>query len=321
MNISLDIIITHYNEPFEIVKLLLDSIQLQRNVNFNNVHVYIVNDGERFCINPALCEHYTFDINFLIAEKCGVSNARNFGLEKGKSDYIMFCDCDDTFYTVNALYDILKEAETNCDMIINNFYEEVKTEVGIRLSKHKNNVVFVHGKVYNRNFLLRNNLKFNKTLIYHEDYYFNKLCMTIAENIICIDDPIYLWTFRQSSVCRRDADYLQKTYTPLIDVNDCILDRFVELGLLEEITKLVVQFTYSTFFRVSSAEWELSPYLKDTEIRFKKFFRKYRKYYDVCSVQNKREWYNNYRTAAVASGMLFEPITFLEWINKILEVK
>lgn len=321
MKVTLDLIITHYDEPFEIVKPLLESIRIQRNVDFNNIKVYIVNDGKDNCINPEDCRDYPFSIEFLVAKRLGVSNARNVGFEKGTSDYVMFCDCDDTFYHVNALNDILQFAENNYDIIINNFYEEIKRD-RVTLSKHHNNEVFIHGKAYNRNFLINNNLRFNLALTVHEDYYFNKVCMTIAKNIICIDEPLYLWTSRKDSVCRKYEDYSQRTYVSLINVNDSILERFVSLGLVNDIIKLVVQFTYSTFFNLNTTDWENSKYLKTTELRFKEFFKKYRKYYDVCPISDKREWYNSYRSAAVQKhGMLFEPITFLEWINKILEVK
>lgn len=318
---TLDIVITHYNEPFEIVKPLLDSIQFQRNVDFNLIKVYFVNDGKEGSINPELFTKYTFDITFLVTEKFGISNARNAGFEQGNSDYVMFCDCDDTFYHVNAINEILQLAENNVDIIINNFYEEVIVGKEIKLHKHKNDEVFVHGKTYRRYFLESNNLKFNKLLTYHEDYYFNKLCITLTDNVIYSDEPSYLWTTRKDSICRKEPDYMQKTYNSLIDVNDCIIERFIQNALTNETIKLVVQFTFSTFFRLCTEEWQTSNYLQDTEKYFAKFFRKYRKYYDVCPVKDKSKWYEMYRSSAVNEGMLFEPITFLEWIKKILEVK
>ena len=321
MKVSLDIVITHYNEPFEIVKLLLDSIQIQRNVDFQNIKVYIIDDGKDNCVNPKNCKGYSFEINFIATEHSGVSNARNVGFEAGNSDYVMFCDCDDTFYHVNALNDILQCTKKQYDIIINNFYEEVKVNDTIVLLQHKDDEVFVHGKIYNRNFLIANNLKFNKLLVCHEDYYFNKVAMTVAKTVYCIDNPFYLWCTRDQSICRKDSDYLQKTYIQLIDVNASILEKFIELGFVDDVIKVFVQFVYNTYFQMCTENWQTSKYLEQTEKYFKKFFCKYRKYYEVCPVQYKKDWYQSRRANAVKDGMLFEPFTFLEWIKKILEVQ
>ena len=67
--------------------------------------------------------------------------------------------------------------------------------------------------------------------------FFNKLCQTLTENKIVIDEPMYLWCTRKDSVCRKDKDYLLRTYNNLIDVNDCLLTEFIERGLLKETVK------------------------------------------------------------------------------------
>ena len=316
---TLDILITHFNESFQVVKPLLDSIQIQRNVDFKNINVIIVNDGSKNLLKRTDLEQYTYNIKLLTQRHSGVSNARNMALDNSIADYVMFCDCDDSFYNVNALNMILHYLENNPDVVINNFYEEVIKNDSVYLLKHTNDEVFVHGKVYLRTYLLNNNIKFNGSLTVHEDYYFNKLCKTLTENKIVIDEPMYLWCSRKDSVCRKDKDYLLRTYNNLIDVNDCLLTEFIERGLLKETVKLFVQFTFSTYFDLIGVKWENSKYLAPTLKRFKQFFVKYSKYYEVCYVKDKSAWYNAYRTKAVNDGMLFEPISFLEWINNLLK--
>ena len=316
---TLDILITHYNEPFEVVKPLLDSIQIQRNVNFKDIGIIIVNDGSKNELISKNLIAYKYNIKLLTQEHSGVSNARNKALDNSNANYVMFCDCDDSFYNVNSLNMILHYLENNPDIVVNDFYEEVIRNNSVYVLKHKNDEVFIHGKVYSRNYLIDNNLRFNSKLTVHEDYYFNKLCLTLTENKIVIDEPMYLWCSRPDSICRKDKDYLQKTYVNLIDVNDCLLTDFINRGLLNETVKTFVQFTFNTYFDLISAKWECSQYFEPTRKYFKDFFVKYRKYYDVCYVKDKSMWYNSYRTKAVNEGMLFEPISFLEWINNLLK--
>ena len=84
MSRKLDILITHYKEDFSVVKPLLDSIALQQNVDFNEVGVIIVNDGDEVVFDKKLFEGYPFTIEYYIEEHGGVSHARNKCLDYSK---------------------------------------------------------------------------------------------------------------------------------------------------------------------------------------------------------------------------------------------
>ena len=45
MNNILDIIVTHYNEPWEIVRNYFNMLDLQRGVDFNDIRVFLIHDG------------------------------------------------------------------------------------------------------------------------------------------------------------------------------------------------------------------------------------------------------------------------------------
>ena len=78
---TLDIIVTHYKEPWETGKRLFDSIALQECINFDDVGVILVNDGEGHEL-PAECfANYPFAVNQVSIKKGGVSRARNYGLD------------------------------------------------------------------------------------------------------------------------------------------------------------------------------------------------------------------------------------------------
>ena len=45
---KLQVLIPHYNEPFEVIKPMLDSLAIQQNVDLKNeLGVIIVNDGNK----------------------------------------------------------------------------------------------------------------------------------------------------------------------------------------------------------------------------------------------------------------------------------
>ena len=50
----LQILIPQYKETDEIIKPLLDSIKIQRNINFKDIGVVIVNDGTDVKVNISL---------------------------------------------------------------------------------------------------------------------------------------------------------------------------------------------------------------------------------------------------------------------------
>ena len=76
----LQLIITHYKDDQKYVKRLLDSIQLQQDIDFNDIGVMIINDGNEVVLDSSLFSQY-----------------------RSKAEYIMFCDGDDLFYRMNAL--------------------------------------------------------------------------------------------------------------------------------------------------------------------------------------------------------------------------
>lgn len=101
---KLQILIPHYKEGFEVIKPLLDSINIQQNVNLKDeVGVIIVNDGNECILNKELFKNYDYDIEYYINEHKGVSATRNACLDKATADYVMFCDCDDMFCNVCGL--------------------------------------------------------------------------------------------------------------------------------------------------------------------------------------------------------------------------
>ena len=96
MKKKLQILIPQYKEDESIIKPLLDSIEVQQNVDLkNDIDVIIVNDGTDTHLSQEFFNRYSFPIEYHLNEHKGVSATRNACLDYATADYVMFCDADD----------------------------------------------------------------------------------------------------------------------------------------------------------------------------------------------------------------------------------
>lgn len=89
----ISVIVPVYNvEPF--ISSCLDSLSKQI---YQNFEVLLVNDGSTDN-SGAICREYAdrdSRFHYFEKENAGVADARNFGIERSKGDYITFVDSDD----------------------------------------------------------------------------------------------------------------------------------------------------------------------------------------------------------------------------------
>lgn len=257
---SLDIIVTHYKEPWSVGKKLFDTIALQRNINFDDVGVILVNDGEENELQGNWHKQYPFQIMQMSIPHGGVSMARNAGLDASDADWVMFCDFDDCFSSVFSLYLIFCGiAEDKWDLLRGTFMEETKDKDGvIHLVTHDNDTVFVHGKVIRREFLGKNNIRFHDKLTIHEDGYFNTLVYMFArEREERINTPIYLWAWNDGSVVRKDKadDYVLDTYSHLMRQRIALTNALAERDMPNETMLTVIKTVTDAYYDFQKHEW------------------------------------------------------------------
>jgi glycosyltransferase involved in cell wall biosynthesis len=207
----LDIVITHYNEPFEVGRKLLWMIDLQRCVDFSAIRVTVVNDGGNRLPDGELAK-LSYPLSQLDIPHGGISAARNAGIDNATEPYIMFCDFDDVFTNVYALRDIMTVLPCDFDMLWTNLLVEdcLDGKDQIYMTPDRQKFVFVHGKVYRRQFLTEQGLRFNEAMTFQEDSLFNATitARTDYKRIGFIRAPIvpYVWIRRQNSVTNSGRD-------------------------------------------------------------------------------------------------------------------
>lgn len=327
---KLGILIPMYKESFDVVKPLLDSLAIQQNVDFKNVHVIICNDGaakedSQYDISKAIKKQkYPFKVEYHLEDHSGVSATRNKCLDYSKDDYVMWCDCDDMFSSVCGLWIIFQEMDANggFDGLISIFMEEAREPKTKRVLyvNHQMDSTFVHGKVYKRQYLIDKNLRFNPSLTIHEDSYFNILAQNCGGVIKYSQNPFYLWKWRDDSVCRHDEKYMLKTYRNMIDSNSALVQQFLDRGLNDKAIYYCSLLVLDAYYLMNKKEWldqENKEYRDDTEKYFAKYYKEHKDLWEKCDLNTKMQISNAVRQKTVMQGMQMENMTLNDWLNHI----
>ena len=323
---KLSILIPQYKETDEIVKPLLDSIAIQQNVDLgNDVEVIICNDGTDVHLSDELINGYPFKIHYYLEEHRGVSATRNACLDHSSGEYVMFCDADDMFCNVCGLYIIMQEINHGgFDSMVSAFLEESRhpqTKEPLYIA-HQMDSTFVHGKVHRRSYLINNNIRWNDALQIHEDSYFNCLCQRIAspDRVKYCPTPFYLWKWRDESVCRHDPLYIQKTYTCMLDSNTALVKQFLDRSRKEDAQFYVTSMIMDAYYSMNTDKWtnqENQEYRITTEKRFKEYYHEFKGLFDSIDPMVKNQIAMGIRNRFFQEGLLFETITFEDWIKRI----
>ena len=321
---KLQILVPQYKETEDIIKPLLDSIEVQQSVDLkNDVGVIIMNDGTEVHLSEEFLKRYSFPIEYHIAKHGGVSATRNACLDLATADYVMFCDADDMFFNACGLYIVFREMEGNgFDTLVSAFVEESRNPQTKEPTyiNHEMDSTFVHGKVHRRAYLLEKNIRWNPNLTIHEDSYFNCLCQRLAQEVKYSQTAFYLWKWRDASVCRHDPKYILKTYNNMLDSNDALVEQFLQRGRNQDAQFYAVSMIYDAYFTMNKDEWlnqENVEYRRATELRFKDYWLKYKYLHDSISMDIKAQIIMGIKNRMYAEGMVLETLTFEQWIRQV----
>jgi glycosyltransferase involved in cell wall biosynthesis len=344
----LDICIPHWDETPDIMEPMLDSLKVQQGVDLSQVGVIIAFDGPDATELPLdeWRERYPFAIEDVHPEKGGVSNTRDAAMMHSSAEYISYSDADDMYSDVCGLNIVFREmdkmataqelqmhgvnpkdARPGFDVLISCFREETKDPKTGELTyiNHDNNTTFCHGVYLNRQFLIDNDIHYNKKLTIHEDSYHQVLCRELAEPYRAryCPMPFYLWKWRDNSICRRDKKYILKTFNCMIDSNSELIDAFVKRGLFEKANYYCVMLCWDAFFTMCKREWvdqENQEYRTATERHFAQYFRKHRSKWEAVPETEKLVISQGIRQRSIQEGMLMEALTIDQWLDRILEL-
>lgn len=156
------------------------------------------------------------NIHYWLSNGCGVSAARNFGIEKASGDYLIFVDADDQLED-NALYNISQHMRHNVETdVIFSGYVRVSEEGEVIkhfsyeyidgcgrdiLPFYLNKISYTHlgAFCFSKKFIDRNQLWF-QDYDYAEDIVYVSQALFFSNTVTCLRDETYRWTLRQGSV-------------------------------------------------------------------------------------------------------------------------
>jgi lipopolysaccharide biosynthesis glycosyltransferase/glycosyltransferase involved in cell wall biosynthesis len=178
----LDIIITHYNEPWEVGKKLFDSIMLQECVQYENVNIILVQDGKETELPwKDLLGQYPFRVSVVtMKEHHGVADARNVGMDHAVTDWIMFMDFDDMFADIAALSMLVRlfPVGDDVDVIWSKYVREVVSYSrfkGTAFNCEDEHDYRMIGNIYRRQFLIDHKIRFANNCPEYCDMIFNSI--------------------------------------------------------------------------------------------------------------------------------------------------
>lgn len=317
---KLDIVVPHYREPWNVCRYLFDTIAVQRGILFENIRLILVNDGEDSVLfggaDNAMFHlaEYPFTVDYIVKGHEGVSAARNAGLDASDADYVMFCDADDGFLNNYALHLIFSAMQEGFDYLVSNFVEETfDAEGNATIIPHDQDLTFMHGKVYRRQFLLDNDLRFDESMNIHEDGYFNMLVYATAQNVGKIKNittPIYLWRWNDNSVVRSNReDFVLRTYSDVMLTRAGICRQLHRRGYEDEYITAVCMTVLNSYYDFQKTRYHMAKnakYLRNAEKAFKAYWLEFRKVFNDCTNQKISEVACVARENAVKNGMMFE---------------
>ena len=322
---KLQILIPQYNEDNSVIKNMLDSIAIQQGITFNTIEVLIGNDGSDIKLSEDFLGSYPFSIQYFEFEHTSPAGTRQALLDKATADYVMFCDADDMFLTVLGLTTIFAYMRKSFDALVCDFVEEIKDPRTGMLNyvTHSKDPRFVHGKVYRRRHLIDNKITWHPDIQYHEDSAFNLVALAVTKNVEYCKIPIYLWKWRDSSICRSDNSYILKTYPMMLKSNAYLIGDLLDRGFLDNAKIQACTLIYNTYYLLNKPAW-LDPmnakYRYETEKAFKEYYQKHKDLYDRTDPMLKSRLVPGIKRRVMGEGILFEKYTFDAWLKHIEEL-
>lgn len=262
---KISVIMPAYNSE----KFIKKSINSILNQTYSNIELLIINDGSKDSTKEKIFESLKNDdrIKYFEIQNSGSAVARNIGLDNATGDYIVFIDSDDFIdrnmfkimidkslkfdadivscnlkwhYSNNAIKGegLLKEGLFKKNDMIKNIYPELFSAKTLEDTIPKTLVT----KLYKRNLINKNMIRFNPELKMSQDIIFSINCLIYANSIYNLPEAYFYHYVRNES--SRTNTYLKDAWKIMkINANELekISSKFPEYPLKKQLPYVTVK--------------------------------------------------------------------------------
>ena len=204
-SVKVSVIVPIYNVEKYIGKCILSIIEQ----TYKNIEIILVDDGSLDDSGNIADEYATRDNRIKVLHKTnsGVSAARNSGLDAATGDFVCFSDGDD-YVMPNYVEHLLKLCLT--------YHADVAYTVDMYTTFHNEHIansqvkvitpedatenilcykvpIGVYSKLFNREFLVKNNIRFLEDVYIGEGFNFNTACFQRANKVVMSNERIYFY--------------------------------------------------------------------------------------------------------------------------------
>ncbi|WP_312009326.1 glycosyltransferase family 2 protein, partial [Shouchella clausii] len=243
---KVSIIIPAYNAE----RYISNCIESLLDQTYDDIEIIIVNDGSEDSTKDIVDKYAAVDKRIIAVhlENGGVSTARNKGLEISSGSYVTFVDSDDWVEPDMLSFAVNKIEETKADIVIWSYFKNYIDKQlalsllpgGSQVFTNNKDILFLRSiyqmygedrvresvsagavwcKLYKKEILKENNLKFNKGLIRAQDTIFSLNAFLHASKIVYYDVNLYHYRITNTSTCSgtRFINNTEKPFNLLLD--------------------------------------------------------------------------------------------------------
>ncbi|GEN30138.1 glycosyltransferase EpsH [Cerasibacillus quisquiliarum] len=252
---KISIIVPVYNSE----RYLAECLDSLINQTYKNIEIILINDGSTDGSKYILDEYERKDSRIKVKhlENGGVSRARNVGLEMVTGEWITFVDSDDWVEPDMLSFSMKKAIDTKSDIIIWSYFKNyfnkqiplslvpggdqifidekdllclksIYQMMGESRVKESVSAGTVWCKLYKRNIIEDNNLRFKVGLTRAQDSVFSIHAFMIAEKIAYFDKNLYHYRINNSSTCSgtRFIPDSEKPFNQLLSEFDSFIKKY-----------------------------------------------------------------------------------------------
>lgn len=246
---DVSVIIPVYNTD-KYLQRCVDSVIEQKDVT---IEIILVDDGSTDC-SPKICDEYAARYPFITTlhiQNSGPATAKNEGLKYAQGNYIALTDSDDKLEPFMLHKMVTAGYNNDADIICCNYKQIDENGKEFYLNYTNKEYVlnheegFIHffskdkiysqcwTKLYKRQLLIKHNIENDPGLRTDEDFIFNIRAFKHAERTVIVDEPLYVYTHRESSLAH---SYFKKNISQYID------NRIKRVGITQEAVKNDTEF-------------------------------------------------------------------------------